>query len=317
MAHIDNFVKDAWDVKPSLTDKGKTFIHECSKNFPLEWKCVLACEAGDIVGTYGAVLAGSDHSNLWGYALGVTTGLLYAHHHIKKDAKHQRLNPSFREIGSAVVSAEVGCTVGATLVPAFLGAHYGLSTEDIQILTQQGINHVQDLAPIAKDLAIRAGSFIPALPVGMAAMSFFTLKKKSEVTRLVAEKGKLPKIADVLGKDYCVVNYDDQENHNIMINGRKSNVTITEEPIPVMYGNLFDPDKNSLYRVTSPAARYIDDARKSAYGLACNVFDLAGLKNHSHPERLGDHNHAHNHGEEGNHSHKDNDHDDSHAEYHH
>ncbi|MBI2043939.1 hypothetical protein HYT24_01085 [Candidatus Pacearchaeota archaeon] len=287
MMHVENFVKDAWDVKPSFAQQGKAFWEECSTNFPLEWRCVLACEVGDILGTYGATAVDFHPSNLWGYAAGVGAGLWYASRHINRDAKHQNLSPSIKDKGSAVLSAELGCTVGATAVPAILGWMYGISPDD-----------VNNFYSYFQDFLVRGAAIIPAIPIGMALMSAFTLRKKSDVI-IITEKGNLTKVAHVLHNNYNSVDYKiNQKTSKVTVNGKQSNVTITEEPLPVMYGNLFDSRREALYKVSSPAARYLDVARTSAYGLACKAFNEAGLKNHSHPPVLGSHeghNHSHNH----------------------
>ena len=77
----------------------------------------------------------------------------------------------------------------ATLVPAILGANYGISADNIS-----------NILPYLQDFGIRAASFLPALPVGMMAMSALTFPKKSEVSRIVVERGRLSDVSNFLGR---------------------------------------------------------------------------------------------------------------------
>ena len=293
MEHIDDYVKDAWDIKPGLMRRIDAFKEECIGNFPFEWKCITACEGGDIFGTYAAAFINFGSPNLAGYFIGVGTGLLYASRHVSQDAKKHDMIPSKKDIAIAVLSAELGCTTMATLVPAIIGAVYGVDFSDPTFIEY------------AKDFGLRSLALIPAIPAGLIAMSALTLPQKSEVGRLVTKKDELYHVADALRDDYWVEDNRNKRGSSaiptVIVRGENSKIKIREETLPVTYQNEFDPEINSLYRVFAPTGKYSDVAKTSAKGLTCDVFKKIGLENHVHVKDP----FAHDHSSEGdsNHSH--------------
>jgi len=277
MSHVnlEGIAENAWDINLEFNDRFKSFLDECKLNYSFEWKCIIACEAGDIGGTYAAAMANSDWSNEWGYLAGVLAGLGYAFNHVSNDARAHGIKPSFKDAAVAAGSAEIGCTTSATAIPylagKFLGASFGI--------------------PSWEDFGLRLGALPFAFLVGLPAMSSLTFPKKNEAGRIIANKGKLNDVADILKKNYDLRN----KGNNIKINGTNSALIVNEQPLPRIYQEDFSSSEDSLYRIFTPTARYSEDARKSAEGLICRTFDDIGITDHTHRENPYIHRESHDH----------------------
>jgi len=285
------------------------FWKECKDNFPLEWKCVVACEAGDIVGTYSSLVLGATYYNLAGYASGVGAGLLYAGKHITEDAKAQGLTPSKKDIVLAVGSAEVACTFAATAVPAILGNFFGISLEDSQGLINEGMINFDVLKSYFVDLAVRGFSLIPAIPVGMVGMSALTFPKKSEVARFVSGKGASNELYEIFHSDmralsnlresfkgkYFYLNvHPNEEGNKVTVCGRDSNLVIKEKPLPEIYRDKFNRDENSLYSVISPLVKYHPELKEQLFSYVADSMKRIGRK-FEIVENPFNHDHSHKH----------------------
>ena len=262
-------VLDSWDKSPTLGKRTSAFWKESKGNLPFEWKCIVTCEIGDIAGTYMSVLAQRvieisdklnsflvDYSNEIGFGSGVAAGLTYAVVHTIRDAKKHGVKPSLVDALIAAGTAETGCVTAATAVPYLAGKFIGSSF---------GI-------PSFGDLLIRGGALLPALPVGLAAMSSLTFPKKSEAFRFVSEKDVLRNVAEIIkDKGHDVhVNY-----HSLKINGENSYVKIRERKLPITYRDDFNSNKHSLYLVTSPTVRYFPEVKRDLTTFATEFFEEA------------------------------------------
>ena len=259
-----------WDKSLTFGERTSAFWKESKGNFPFELKCIVTCEIGDISGTYISVLAQRvvdisdkfnsflvDNCNEIGFFSGVTAGLTYAVIHTIRDAKKHGVKPSLVDVLIAVGTAETGCVTAATGVPYLAGKFIGSSF---------GI-------PSFGDLLIRGGALLPALPVGLVAMSSLTFPKKSEAFRFVSERGVLTNVADIIKND----RYDVHVNsHSLTINGENSYVKIRERKLPRSYRDDFNPNDHSLYLVTSPTMRYFPEVKRDLTTLATEFFGEAG-----------------------------------------
>ncbi len=291
---LEGIAENAWDNDLRFTDKLISFGRECMDNFPFEWKCISMCEFGDVLGTYAAATTSAyDYSNEIGFLSGIGFGLGYAYNHTSKDAKKHGVRPSFKDSAMAAGTAETGCVTAATLVAYYFGSKYGIDFSDPVIIKEV----MENWKLYAQDLGVRLSALLPALPIGLAAMSSFTFPKKSEAGRLVTNKGKLYDTADFLRNHHPVHDNRDRlrgfSTPTAIVYGMKSHVKIKEEKLPEVYHKDFDPDAFSLYRVFTPEAKYSRQAGKSAEALVCSVFNGMGLENHAHVINPFAHSHAH------------------------
>lgn len=282
MMHVDNYVKDAWDVNTSLGKNLGKYVKAGSKEAGrhkfVEAGCVLTCAVGDGFATYFT------ENNFLGYLGGIILGGTYGVGHVYIESIRDEIKARFGDVIKAAGTAEFGCALSATLVPLF-------------IATVSGANF--DPSSLKDILTLEAISYPFALPVGLAAMSGLSLMNKDEAGGLITNRGVIYDVADALKDVYRIV---DNRNERgvatpaVTAHGNNSRVTITEENLSGFYKDKFDSDNSSLYRVFSPAARIFESAKISAAGLACDTFTKIGLKNHEHvrnPFDLSHENHRH------------------------
>jgi hypothetical protein len=299
---LEGIAENAWDADSEFLDKLKAFGKECAKNLPFEWKCIAMCEAGDIAGTYAsAATSAYDFSNEIGFLSGVFTGLGYAYAHTVNDAKKHGVEPSFTEAAMAAGTAEAGCVTAATAVVYYFGSRWGIDFSDPVLVKDV----LENWKLYAQDFGIRLSSLIPALPIGLLAMSSFTFPKKGEAGRLVAKKGSLYDVADFLRENYAVTDKKAMvaklagsainESPTVRVYGNNSMIKIREQRLPSLYHGAFSQKDHSLYRVFSSGAKYSPEAKKSAEGLVCRAFSEIGLGNHFHVRNPFLHEHSHSH----------------------
>ena len=289
--NLEGIAKDSWDSVSSSWDYVKGICEESKGNLKPEALCISACTAGEIVGASLAYYGGRameainqnqflqnfgeffvNYSNELGIPVAIAAGGTYVYNHVKKDAEEHGVEPSPLEI-----------------------AYWVGTTESICIATAVGIEYTAMnffgnplLGPLElTNFAIEIGAWAFAFAPATAAMSALTFGKKEEAGRIVADKGKLYDVANILREDHKV-----RDNGNkIRVHGDKSNLIISEQELPQIYHRDFDPGKSSLYSISAPSAKYSEDARTSLERFVCEAFDTADIF-HAHVKNPFAHEHS-------------------------
>ena len=239
-------------VSYSSGDKVRGYLDECRSNVRLEGVCIVMCEMGELFSEVIAYNASMPHMNEFGLLGGILFGGGYALHHTFKHGKAHNPNASVMDAGIYALSTESGCVIGATSSEYLIGKFLTTSNNPFN----------------ATNLAIRTGGLPVAFIVGLGMVSGFTYVKKNESCQLISDKGSLSE----LYKRWEKVGSCELDNNKLLVKGQSSNLKIKEVPIPRTYQQEFNPVKNSLYKVTSPIARYDREAKKKLKNAVFNSF---------------------------------------------
>jgi len=294
MTHVnlEGIAEDSWDSVSSFWDYAKGIYKESRGNLKPEALCISACTAGEIMGSSLAYYTGRameainqnqslqslgeffvNYSNELGIPVAIAAGGTYIYNHVKKDAERHGVKPSPLEIVYWAGTTESICVVTA------VGIEYGA-------MNWFGNSSTGPLEPLnlAIELAAWGLAFLPAT----AAMSLLTFDKKKEGGRIIADKWKLHEVAESL-REAHEVSYNGDK---IKVHGDQSSLTISEQKLPPIYYEDFDPRENSLYRILAPRVKYSEDARISSRGFICEAFNTAEIP-HVHVKDPFSHDHSH------------------------